>query len=408
MGAVPERAYRAWLSETVSDRDFRRLLLRCGSAKEVFEQASSGQSEIHLSFLTGEKRLALKKQAHLAALESCWQNLQQNRIAVVLPDDPAYPPALSDLFEPPLILYMRGRKETLLRSNRLCIVGNREASAYGRQMSARFAEQWAAVGGCVVSGLAPGVDSSAHAAALSAGDFSTIAVLTGGLSSPDRRGDLALFEQISEKGLLLSENPPNYRFNRGSIPHRNRIMAGLCQAVLLVEARQKSGTQHTVSAALDLGREVFAVPGPLDAPGSELPNALIRDGAAVATELVDLLSAYPQMSDALQKAAQDKIKEANKKEINKKETANKERNVAEKETAKQKVQPICPKVAPNTADYSAEEAKILQALGEGDRSLEELATACQLPVPVLLVTVSKLMAISMIEMDASALHYRLV
>jgi DNA processing protein len=190
----------------------------------------------------------------------------------------AYPERLRELEDPPPVVFLRGRADLLLRPAAVAIVGSRHATAYGRRTAAWLGGALARAGVVVVSGLALGIDAEAHRGALAARG-GTIAVLGAGadLVHPPSHG--ALFEAIARDGLLVSEFPPGTAPLPHHFPRRNRLMAALAHAVVVVEAAERSGALITVEHAQDLGRDVLAVPGPIDAPTSAGTNALIADGA---------------------------------------------------------------------------------------------------------------------------------
>jgi len=193
----------------------------------------------------------------------------------IIPSDSDYPNLLTQIADPPLGLFVRGR---LQAAALVAIVGSRRASAYGIQVARLLGEELARAGVVVVSGMARGVDASAHEGALAAAG-ATWAVLGTGPDRiyPPEHGDLA--ERIGEKGALLTEFPPGTPPRRHHFPQRNRILAGLSSAVVVVEATARSGALVTARLAVDEGREVFAVPGSILSDLSVGPNALLRMGA---------------------------------------------------------------------------------------------------------------------------------
>lgn len=201
-----------------------------------------------------------------------------------------YPPPLLDLPLPPPVLYLRG--ETPARPA-LAIVGSRKASAYALEVAGLFAEELARHGVWVISGLARGVDGAAHRGALEAEGGRTAAVLGCGVDVeyPRRRENLR--ERIAESGCLLSEFPLGTRPRPQNFPIRNRIIAALASTTLVAEGTARSGSLITARLALELGRDVAAVPGRIFEPAAQGPNALIRDGALPALHPNDLLETLP-------------------------------------------------------------------------------------------------------------------
>jgi DNA processing protein len=198
-----------------------------------------------------------------------------------------YPPSLLDLADPPAVLYVRGRDLRSLRSP-VAVVGSRRCSALGREVAVDIGRGLAAVGACVVSGAARGIDTGAHRGALDAAG-TTAAVLGSGIDVLYPPGSRRLLEEIELAGAIVSEYPPGVHAEPFRFPARNRIVAGLARALVVVEGAGRSGSMISVDHALDLGRDVFAVPGPVTSPLSEVPLALIREGARMIRGADDLL-----------------------------------------------------------------------------------------------------------------------
>ena len=200
---------------------------------------------------------------------------------------PGFPARLNHLHHPPPLLFLRG-DPSLLNAPAVAVVGSRKASEYGRGMARSMGEGLARAGVAVVSGLALGIDGAAHRGALSAGG-DTIAVLGCGPDRAHPPSHRRLFGDILERGLVVSEFLPGEAPLPHHFPRRNRLIAGLSRAVVVVEAAIRSGALITVDHALEIGRDVFAVPGTVGRPRSEGANALIRDGAGLVTNADDVL-----------------------------------------------------------------------------------------------------------------------
>jgi DNA processing protein len=211
----------------------------------------------------------------------------------LLPGDPDFPSILADIPEPPPVLFALGRLE-LLALPAVAIVGSRDHSVYGAECCRLIAAQAARAGIAVVSGMARGLDAVAHHAALDAGG-ATIGVLGNGLGVIYPAANRGLYEQVQRSGLLLTEFPPGERPHMGSFPRRNRLISGLARVTVVVEAARGSGTMRTVESALEQGRDVMAVPGPITSATSEGTNRLIRDGAEPLLEMGDLLRHYEDL-----------------------------------------------------------------------------------------------------------------
>jgi DNA processing protein len=203
--------------------------------------------------------------------------------------EPGYPGLLAAIFDPPARLYLRGARRELLEGPCVAIVGSRACSGYGAAVAESIARALAAAGVVVVSGLARGVDAAAHRGALAAGG-ATLAVLGCGIDRDYPASNAGLARRIAETGLIVSEYGPGTEPAPWRFPARNRIVAGLSAATVVVEARERSGALITADFALEEGRDVFAVPGPITAASSAGSNALLRLGAAPLLEPVDVLS----------------------------------------------------------------------------------------------------------------------
>jgi DNA processing protein len=202
-----------------------------------------------------------------------------------------YPERLTNLDDPPNPLYVRGGVERLRRFTSepgAAIVGGRHPSEYAREVAREMGRELAAAGITVISGLALGVDAESHRGALAAGD-AALAVLACGPDVPYPRRHRALYEQIVGRGVVVSELPPGTRPFQWSFPARNRIMAALAEVVVVVEAREASGSLITATFGAQLGREVVAVPGQVTARAAAGSNQLLRDGAEVVRHAEDVL-----------------------------------------------------------------------------------------------------------------------
>jgi DNA processing protein len=205
--------------------------------------------------------------------------------------DSAYPPLLRQLYDPPLQLYLRGdAAPELLARPSVAIVGARSCSAYGAEVARGLGRELAAAGVVVVSGLARGIDGEAHRGALEA-QGPTVAVLGCGIDRDYPRSHEELARRVAEAGLIVSEYPPGVEPAPWRFPARNRVIAGLCLATVVVEARERSGALITADFALELGRDVFAVPGEITAARSAGTNNLLRQGAAPLLGVDDVLQA---------------------------------------------------------------------------------------------------------------------
>lgn len=277
---------RDWLrltrTHTVGPVAFRDLLLRYGTADKALDALPS---------------LIRKKDIHppsLDQVEAEMEACEQRGIKIIASCEADYPPYLRALDPPPPVISVWGQVH-LLSQPCIAIIGSRNASANGQSFAAQMASDLSKAGYIIVSGLARGIDACAHRVAIQRG---TIGVLGGGVDHiyPRQNEDLHLL--MRESGALVSESPLGYRATARDFPRRNRIISGLSQGVVVIEAAERSGTLITARYAAEQGREVMAAPGsPLD-PRTKGCNRLIRQGAALiesADDVIDCLNALPQM-----------------------------------------------------------------------------------------------------------------
>lgn len=269
------------LSESLTPRG-RRLLL---DGNLTAAGALSGFSASARTLIGDRAYKELSEAA--SALEGTISRMEELGIRAVTPEDEGFPVRLREIPDAPELLYMKGRYAP---KPAVAIVGSRRDTRYGREMTRRIARDLAEAGVTVVSGLARGIDTAAHQGAVQAGGVS-IGILGCGLDSmyPKENTDLAA-DMLRLGGCLISEFPVGAQPLPYHFPRRNRLISGLADAVLLIEATLRSGTQSTVNHALEQGRTVFALPGNVDAPGSELPLRLLRDGAEICTCASDILT----------------------------------------------------------------------------------------------------------------------
>ena len=221
------------------------------------------------------------------------QTMEQLTIAgvgICTVEDDIYPTLLRNIFDPPYLIYYYGQID-VLKAPCIAVVGSRVATVYGKTQAYRFGQEMAYHQITVVSGLARGVDTQAHLGSLEAGG-KTVGVLGSGLDVVYPKENQKIFDQMREKGLVLSEFPLHMIPEPGNFPMRNRTISGLSQGVLVIEAKQKSGALITADFALEQGRDVFALPGPISSKNSEGTNQLIKQGAILVSCMNDILQEY--------------------------------------------------------------------------------------------------------------------
>ena len=236
-----------------------------------------------------EKDASLLRQKDLSEAERILGECEEKNIRILTIRDADYPLRLQQIYDPPQVLYLRGKLPYLDEAPTIALVGTRKASPYGEKMAASLGYQIARGGGVVVTGMALGNDAAAARGAL-LGQGKCVGVLGSSIDVDYPRQNASLIADVAAVGCILSEYPPGY--GGMNFPRRNRIISGLSSGVCVVEAPERSGALITAATALEQGRDVFAIPGPLDAEGSVGCNRLIRDGAGLATESWDILREY--------------------------------------------------------------------------------------------------------------------
>lgn len=218
------------------------------------------------------------------------KRLQSFGAHVICYESPLYPPLLKQLVDPPLLLFVLGNPEVLTKTS-VAIVGSRAATAYGRRTAFQLAEDLAGFSLSVVSGLALGIDTEAHRGTISGGG-NTVAVLGCGLDVVYPKQNRTLYEEIAQHGAVVTEYPLGTRPEGFRFPARNRIIAGMSSGVVVVEAAKRSGSLITAQIGLDIGRDIFAVPGQVDSFKSEGAHWLIQQGAKLVLSASDIADEY--------------------------------------------------------------------------------------------------------------------
>ena len=328
----------------------RSLLNRFGSARAILQQ-----SETTLQQVSGIG-------PEIAGLIADWENhtdptseinlARERNIAIFTQEDEGYPAALRDAYDAPAILYVWGElQEKDLHS--VAIVGSRQMTHYGRETARKFAYQLAGAGITVISGLARGIDTAAHEGAVAA-KGRTIAVLGSGLMQLYPPENLALAERIADgHGAVISEFPLQTPPDRQTFPQRNRIVAHWARSLLVVECPARSGSLITANLAAEAGRQIYAVPGPIDRLTSAGCNHLIRDGATLVTDGSQILDDFTQFDFT---SPQD----------------------------------TTPGPVETYLDLSDDENKVMTALRESDRSVDEIVSLAGLPASQVSVILMKL------------------
>ena len=269
----------------------RNLLSRFGSAQAVLAATQADLSQVDkVGFKAANNIIRWRE---LIDLDGELRRIDQFGANIVTTDDSDYPALLRQIYDPPLVLYVRGtlRPEDAYA---IAMVGTRQSTLYGRQTAERLARQLAASGVTVVSGGARGIDSASHEGALQSGGR-TIAVLGTGLDIVYPAENVKLYQRIAEQGAVITQFPFGRKGDKQSFPIRNRIVAGMTQGTAVVEANRASGALITANFAAEYGRTVYAVPGRVDSPRSAGCHDLIKDGAQLCESAEDVLTEFAHL-----------------------------------------------------------------------------------------------------------------
>ena len=315
MNPMDTEELRAWLrlalTPGVGNTTARKLLTAFGSAQAIFEQSSATLQQLGFDKLASSLRSEPPSLAAQLQITTDWLKAGDDRRIAVL-GDTAYPAALLDIEDPPLMLYMLGTlashadTATTTIANSLAIVGSRNPTPQGESNARQFARAFGSAGICVVSGLALGIDGAAHDGAMLGGG-ETIAVVGTGLDRVYPKRHLDLAHRIARQGMLISEFPLGTPPLTANFPKRNRIISGLSRGTLVVEAALQSGSLITARLAAEQGKEVFAIPGSIHSPQSRGCHALIKQGAKlveVAQDVLEELRLVPAGSGAALEAGE--------------------------------------------------------------------------------------------------------
>ncbi len=231
------------------------------------------------------------KREYRENLEQYIKYMEKYNIGIITIKDKDYPKDLLHIYDAPAILYYKGDKE-LLHTNMIAIIGCRDCSLYGKEVSIKFSQELAKKGITIISGMAKGIDSYSHIGCIKAGG-KTIAVLGSGIDIIYPKENRLLYDKIlSTGGLILSEYVIGTKPSKLNFPARNRIISGLSKGLIVVEAKEKSGTLNTVDFALEQGKEIFVIPGNITSNNSASTNELIKQGANCVTCVEDILTLF--------------------------------------------------------------------------------------------------------------------
>jgi DNA processing protein len=268
-------------------RSANQLIKHFKTPEAVFESTRDSLEALGIPPEVADDVLSPKSEERA---EAEWERAGKLGVTILDILDPAYPPLLREIFDPPIVIYLRGKKWDA-DLPQLAIVGTRRPTGYGLNCAERLSEDLAARGLAVTSGLARGLDAAAHRGALRAGI--TFAVFGSGLDFIYPKENRGLADLVVENGAIISEFPLGTPPSPQNFPIRNRIIAGMSLGVTVVEAAEYSGSLITVRFGLEFGREIFAVPGNITSPQSFGPHALIRQGAKLVASWQDIVEELP-------------------------------------------------------------------------------------------------------------------
>lgn len=363
-----EDGCRAWLTYGLIQADIlHELLLEHGSAEAIYDRFVTEGSAFLRPRITEFAISQLAQQAEREKMHDMLVTMRRHGIGVITQQDVFYPDSLLNMQSPPAILFFRGDPDCLM-GKCISVVGSRKASPQGIEVTQNICRELSLAGVTIVSGLAMGIDTAAHEGCLR-GTSPTAAVMSTGIDVDYPIDNARLKDEIVERGgVLLSECPPGMRANKYVFQVRNRIIAGLGKALLMMESQIRSGSTLTVHHALDQGKEVYAYPG---IPGTEWAagaHQLLREGANYFTSAQDILEDLGWNDDAA-------------------------RSVTEQ---KKELPPL-----------SEEQRKVFALLGQGDRSFDQLAAESAMDIPTLTVALTMLQMMGLIKALPGKIYCRI-
>lgn len=274
----------------INNREKLALLERFQTAEDIFNATASDYFRAGLQ----KNAAAALQDKDLSKARQIMAECEEMGIGIVAFGDAQYPSRLKYIADPPMVLYYKGKLPDFEKTAAVGVVGTRKASLYGLQVAKRLGFQIGCCGGMVISGMAEGIDAYATKGALLAGG-NVLGVLGSGVDMVYPTKNRPLFAEMERFGCLISEYPPGTPPYKWNFPQRNRIISGMSNGVLIVEAPERSGALITARAALEQGRDVFVVPGNIDVASCAGSNALLREGATAVSHGWDILSEYTQV-----------------------------------------------------------------------------------------------------------------
>ena len=374
-----------WLSllPEVPVRQKLRLLEAFGSPEDLFNAGSEAVRKTE--GLTEQTAKALEEK-DLTEARKVLDDCGKKRISILSYGDGAYPSRLRNVEEPPLVLYYKGCLPDWESVPVIGVVGTRNASAYGIQSAGRLSQQIAGCGALVVSGGAAGIDAAAMEGALAAGS-GTVAVLGCGVDIVYPKKNKGLFLRTAERGCIISEYVPGTRPYKWNFPRRNRIISGLSNGILVVEAPEKSGALITVRYAWDQGRDVFVVPGNINVDSCAGSNALLKEQAMPVFSGWDVVREYELLYPGRLHRC-DTVKEPEARELAGEENLQREKN--DKLSIDKKAQNRYSDLNTELPELTQEEQRVFELLSYEPRPVDEVIAEAGLPAGKVLSVLTKL------------------
>ena len=371
-----------WLATRpdLNDRQKLAVLNAFRDPEEIFYADRESYGKVAEMTQAGAEALADK---NLAQAQEILDACVEKGIQICTFQDAAYPSKLKNITDPPVVLYYKGNLSGLESSPVIGVVGTRKASAYGLNTAKKMGYQIAKCGGILVSGLAEGIDGSAMTGALTAGG-KVVGVLGCGADVVYPAMHRSLYRDTEQNGCLITEFPPKTPPHKWNFPKRNRLISGLSNGVLVVEAPAISGSLITARQAADQGRDVFVVPGNIDVPTQQGSNALLRDGAIAVSSGWDVVSEYVHIyPDKIKQATSESIflttPEKPLPKVAQTPVLPEKRSLFDRKKDKKPIDNGEKKNYSVQQDLSAEEKELLKPLEQGECLVDDLIAASGMP-----------------------------
>ena len=386
--------YFLWLTtrKGLRPEDPGLLLAHFGTPEAAYY---APEEEYDLLGLPGAKKAELLDK-DLAGAEKILEDCDREGIHIMTIQDADYPERLAQIYDPPCVLYWKGKPLNLDERLAIAVVGTRSSTPYGEDLAGKLGLELARSGAVLVSGIAKGIDAAGIKGALQ-GDGTVVSVLGGGLDIVYPREHRWLYEDVIARGTLVSEYPPGTEHAGSHFPVRNRIISGLCMGAVVVEAGEPSGALITARLALEQNREVFAFPGPVNAPASLGCNRLIQRGEAkLILSAADILSEFAPLFPGRVAQVPPMEEEAARERLEILREAAPKREKAEKEVDKEPEREYI-SFTDSPEAFTDDERDILLAIEKRSLTADDIAEAAQIPARRVLSALTMLQLRDLVE-----------